>query len=136
MTKQEVFNLVVRALAKQGVKSIAAVDDPRFINIIEDDRPMCLYRGPNGTKCAIGHLITDDKYTPDLEGENIYNRQGVLPKGVGEHIDFLLALQGIHDESPTHEWQNDFSCLANAHRLAMPQVNWSVPQCLSPTPEN
>ena len=129
MTKQEVFNLVARALAKQGVKSIAAVDDPRFIHMTENNKPMCLYRGPNGTKCAIGHLIPDDKYTPDIEGENIYNKQEVLPKGVGKHIDFLLELQDIHDEYPPEEWERQFALLADAHKLTMPQVTWSVSRC-------
>lgn len=27
----------------------------------------CLYRGPNGNKCAVGHLIPDDKYVPEME---------------------------------------------------------------------
>jgi len=29
----------------------------------------CLYRGPNGCKCALGHSIPDDGYDPSLEGD-------------------------------------------------------------------
>jgi hypothetical protein len=33
----------------------------------EDGDYQCLYRGPNGTKCAVGHLIADELYTPEIE---------------------------------------------------------------------
>lgn len=33
----------------------------------------CMYRGPQGTKCVIGHLIADSAYNVEMEGENIYN---------------------------------------------------------------
>lgn len=32
---------------------------------------ICLYRGPNGEKCAIGHEIPDDRYLSKMEGENV-----------------------------------------------------------------
>lgn len=31
----------------------------------------CLYRGPNGTKCAVGHLIKDEFYNSDFEGKSV-----------------------------------------------------------------
>lgn len=60
----------------------------------------CLYRGPDGTKCALGHLIPDELYTRDIEGKNIYaalNAIGLqLPlKAVRE----LGILQRCHDKS-------------------------------------
>jgi len=29
----------------------------------------CMYRGPNGTRCAAGQLIPDDLYSPDMENK-------------------------------------------------------------------
>lgn len=63
----------------------------------------CLYRGHGGTKCAIGILIPDDIYSPDMEGLSFYklcqhyDAVANLPeiqaiKQVG-HI-----LQRLHDE--------------------------------------
>ena len=58
-TAQEIFDVSTKALIEQGFPSY----DP-------DYGGTCYYRGPNGTKCAIGHLIPDDKYDPDFEGQN------------------------------------------------------------------
>ena len=61
MTPQEVFDTVVAALVKQGRKSLAENGDP---SISKD----CRYRGDDGLKCAIGHLIPDDEYAEWMEG--------------------------------------------------------------------
>lgn len=52
-TKQQIFDQVARAIIAQGKPS---VDDTH-----------CLYRAPDGSKCAAGHLIPDDEYSPDME---------------------------------------------------------------------
>jgi len=62
----------------------------------------CAYRGRNGTKCAIGILIPDDIYSPNMEGMSFlmlcqrYDVVAALPeiqaiKQVGE------VLQQLHD---------------------------------------
>lgn len=72
-------------------------------------RGKCMYRGPEGRKCAIGHNILDEEYHPDMDGS---------PDGEGSGIDcgndriiewrckhklgpnrtsFLQALQSAHD---------------------------------------
>lgn len=53
--RQAAFDTMVRHLRKQGRPSVEA-------------RGCCRYRGPDGTKCAIGALISDDAYSPRLEG--------------------------------------------------------------------
>lgn len=50
---QEAFNTMVRHLVKQGRKSA--------------NEKGCLYRGPDGLKCAFGCLIPDDHYFPSME---------------------------------------------------------------------
>ena len=32
------------------------------------DRMMCQYKSIDGSKCAIGHIIPDELYNPDMEG--------------------------------------------------------------------
>lgn len=69
----------------------------------------CLYRGPDGTRCAIGWLIPEDKYSPDIEGKFIglidRHRVGVFPD-ISYLSDegillgrFLNSLQNCHDET-------------------------------------
>jgi hypothetical protein len=52
MEAQEIFDKVVNHLATQKVQSKARA---------------CLYRGPNGTKCAFGIFIPDEVYSANLE---------------------------------------------------------------------
>jgi hypothetical protein len=57
LSNQEVFDRVWdHFITKKNPQSI---DNP------EDHS--CLYRGPNGKKCAAGILIPDEKYSPELE---------------------------------------------------------------------
>jgi hypothetical protein len=57
-TAQEVFDYVCRKVIEQGAPSV------RFE---ANDEGACLYRGPNGTKCAVGFLIDDADYVPEFE---------------------------------------------------------------------
>jgi len=81
-TKQEVFDTVVSALIKQGHPSI-------------DTSGGCLYRGPDGLKCAIGHLIPDNVYTPDME--NVSADHLAFTKTLGVDVKFVEDLQRAHD---------------------------------------
>lgn len=86
-TRQTMFNTAVRGLAAQGRKS-------------ERAEGACLYRGPNGTKCAIGMLIADEDYRPVFEGCNplaneIRKAAGIRP----EDTLFACELQSqLHDD--------------------------------------
>ncbi len=68
---------------------------------------MCLYRGANGNKCAIGHLIPDHLYTPDLENIAILDTSGVMGAVLNklfsgcdeEFVKFLDQLQTAHDDT-------------------------------------
>jgi hypothetical protein len=65
----------------------------------------CLYRGPNGRKCGIGHLIEDKDYLKEMDDHtvnggcdvsNLYERE-VLPSYLGSNLEFLVSLQCLHD---------------------------------------
>ena len=61
----------------------------------------CMYRGDNGTKCAVGCLIPDNEYDPSIEGLFMNDRLiGKVPSFRGmteEQIYMLRELQRIHD---------------------------------------
>lgn len=61
----------------------------------------CSYRTPVGACCAIGMLVPEPEYHPDLECVSVYSFPKLfdldpLPEGM---IDVLIASQGIHDSA-------------------------------------
>jgi len=113
MTAQEVFDKAVNGIRAQGRRSIGS-----------DDR--CLYRGPNGLKCAVGQLIPNEEYAENMESLSLIEicgqaRPHTKPTiaSLATHYDLLLELQTAHDVGlcaapPTtvvelyekHDWYN------------------------------
>jgi hypothetical protein len=89
-TPQAIFDQVARHLLTQNAQSIR--DDAGF-------DVACLYRGPDGLKCALGCLIADTEYVPDMEGHGIYGliEAGYCDANIKPHAHFLAELQEIHD---------------------------------------
>jgi hypothetical protein len=95
-SKQEVFDFVAKKLIEQGQKSASSKADG------------CAYRGDYGRKCAIGWLIPDSNYDPDIEGNTWAKIVGTFPSvsaAVLDQIDpavdinhgFFTYLQNCHD---------------------------------------
>lgn len=108
MTTQETFDTVFRHLVKQGRRSMttqASYGENR-------DTERCSYRGKGGTSCAIGCLIPDELYSPDIEGKsfNIFislsDRDAHL-KGVTAPItEYLLQVHpGLFYHAPKWEYE-------------------------------
>lgn len=98
-SRQERFNLVVAGLAAQGFKQAGTIYPGGGFG--------CQYRGPNGTRCGIGHLIREEDYSPTLENQNIrqlWEARLVAPRLPDEEeiqqVIFLSALQIAHDGPP------------------------------------
>lgn len=115
--KQKIFNKVYRHLIKQNKQSIAA------------DGGACLYRGPNGLRCAIGCLITNEEYTPNMEagrrgGGNVFalHESKLLPKRLWKHVGLLRNLQVIHDSNPPKNWIQELNSCATREELSIPNV--------------
>ena len=86
---QEVFDIVVNHLVTQR--------RPAYT-----DLSGCMYRAPDGLRCAVGALIPDNLYDPEFEGstadsviQNLFNEDLADWR---EHKGLLLALQEVHDE--------------------------------------
>ncbi len=105
MTDQEAFTKVRNHLLTQMKKSNSDM--------------MCLYRGPEGLKCAIGCLITDEEYSTNLEGLSINGSllEHDIPSLKYLNKDLLFCLQNIHDNWEVSEWEDELKLLAERHNL-------------------
>lgn len=119
LTPQQIFDKVALHLLRQGLVSVNSAGN-------------CLYRSPEGLKCAIGCLIPDERYSPDFEGGDAntvdyliaHNSRfaGAL-KATGidtqHHVsrDLLASLQKLHDHTAPRAWGDVLVGLARAYRL-------------------
>lgn len=93
--KQKDFDAVLTGLRAQNALAKGTIGE-------------CFYRAPDGNKCAIGQLISDEKYDPKLEGKSAYNAtvfSALYPEAdfeepaVERHRHFLSELQrNLHDD--------------------------------------
>jgi hypothetical protein len=110
MTQQEIFDKVARHLLTQ--KKRATVSGH------------CRYRTPDGCKCAIGCLISDEDYDPEFEGERVTHLLGRHAIPSLENLDcdriFLSRLQVLHDTGLPINWPKALH-------------DFAISFCLSPT---
>ncbi len=96
MTLRETFDKVKAHLLAQNCRSRMPDDS------------MCAYRGVNGTACAVGCLIPDEKYSPMIEGRNVTQliAAGMLPDVAVTKtaLSMLKNLQFMHDHHPLAYW--------------------------------
>ena len=94
MNRQEIFNKAISGIIQQKNPSI------------RDDH--CCYRGMYGRKCAIGHLLSDTEYEPNMDDRDgmsvgqLRSNYGNLPlfnKLSNEDAIFLRELQKLHDNT-------------------------------------
>lgn len=114
MNRQEAFEKAYKGIVAQGCRS--------------HDGVFCVYRGPNDTKCAVGHLLTDEQ----IEKHAIKNSDGALyfPRALTDELlpndnngkYFLAGLQAVHDGM---ESLDDFKArateFAKSHNLTVPE---------------
>jgi len=121
-SKQEIFDVVKGHLLYQNCRSC---DD--------NDRP--LYRGPWGSRCAVGRLINDEHYDHRFEGYGVFltrlRQEGtdvailasaLLKSGVNvddeEIWSLCVDLQDCHDTIPPDRWYCELDAIARKHGLA------------------
>jgi len=118
--RQKAFNKAYIGLAKQ-----------KFEQSLDENTYDCLYRGPNGLKCAIGHIISDEYYNDDMEyliPFNVPVKEAVEKSLNMENLkesdlDFLCLLQECHDEydGPVM-MQEALELFADDYDLEVPKV--------------
>lgn len=113
MTHQEIYDQVAKHLLTQKRASRAMVNG-RFL---------CMYRGDNGDRCAIGCLISDESYSPKMEQAGFLEPElfGALESaGVelyGLTIQLLDKLRDTHDNWPPNQWKERLERVAYQYGL-------------------
>jgi hypothetical protein len=98
----ELFDKIKSHLLTQKIKSV-------------DSAGICKYRDDFGNKCALGCLLTDDMYSPNLEGISLAHSpelRSILEPLIGvegseefnNNLKMLTSLQIIHDEVGIDHW--------------------------------
>lgn len=81
----------------------------------------CAYRGTNNAKCFVGLLIPDDMYDDRCERQVVARalQQCNDPLGVlsARELDFLAAMQLIHDDWPVDMWEDKLIDMALRYKL-------------------
>jgi len=113
MTKQEMFDKVLDHLRAQGKRS-------------HEKGKGCLYRGPNGLRCAIGALIPDEAYDEaiDLGGIGVFDLPSEIKEACGIDIEnnrLASDLQELHDD-PTNWDQSGFNRLGEMEAKEIAKV--------------
>ena len=114
MTAQEVFTKVATHLLVQNEKSVT--------------RGACGYRGDGGLKCAVGCLISDEDYSPQMEGldaRQLIHRFELVPsiQELSPHEDLIKNLQVIHDRNHSIMWRNKLEDVALRFGPTMPNID-------------
>lgn len=100
---QQIFEIVSKHLLTQNQRSTGALRNSPFEG--------CAYRGRNGLKCAVGCLIPDELYNPNIEDITI---DGLLENDDNTNLKelfyaveyrFLTELQTIHDRVDPNKWE-------------------------------
>ena len=103
---QAVFDKVVKHLLTQKRRS--------------KNKRGCAYRGKGGDMCAVGCLISDKAYDPEIEGSHLGVREELAESGVPIYSKMnilLIYLQYIHDKCPIGLWKTYMQNLAKQHNL-------------------
>lgn len=111
MNRQEIYNKVKNHLLTQNKKSC-------------DENFHCVYRNPDGLKCALGCLISDEYYSPEIEHNNIdspkvinaLQMSGVKCTTSGD-FNFLGSLQNVHDSKYVDNWEKELYNIAKDYNL-------------------
>ena len=85
----------------------------------KDNAGGCLYRGPEGTACAVGCLIADNAYedwfeTTAVDDDHIIEAvasSNPVWRIEDKQVHMLMVLQYIHDNHTPYTWQYDFDSL-------------------------
>lgn len=109
MTAQQIFDVVLNGLRLQG--KAAMFDDT------------CMYRAPDGCKCAFGLLIKDEEYNPAMESCSAPLVLAHFPQmfHLLPHSKLLDALQYAHDnclaDKGVAAWEKEMRDVARRYQL-------------------
>ncbi len=97
MTEQQAFDKAVGGIIKQGKLSY------------DDDGHVCLYNQPDGSKCIVGQIMTEDQLKNTYDNSPVEELVGYYPKyeGWADHVELLSAMQEAHDTPAGEDFAYD-----------------------------
>lgn len=107
--RQAIFNYVWNFLKEQREPS-------RVSEYAALDGNVCMYKSPEGKKCAIGCMITEDQYDPSMEGKDIRSSK-ISHLFHQDDLLFLQSLQWVHDSWEPVPKNNKYKFTDMADRL-------------------
>jgi len=101
ITAQSIWEKIANHLLQQGKQSLSGKTGT------------CAYHGNDGLKCAIGVLIPENQYSPNIEGQevNVLLTRYYCPYAllaVQHHLALLTNLQRIHDDDFDNRGRKNF----------------------------
>lgn len=114
LTAQEIFNQAAEHLLTQGVRS-GFFNNENGLNEFR-----CMYRGPNGTKCAVGIFLDDDlaKECEDVEIEGVVKMfPSLIDEGIKNNLPLVDSLQNCHDNQRVVDWPQALRDIAVSYGL-------------------
>jgi len=111
---QAIYDHVAAHLLRQGRPALAPSSEQE--DLIARGETICRYHGARGTRCAIGCLIPNGRYSDEMEGRwgpAVLADLGILPRAEIDEYDvskaprvrLLSALQMLHDDAAA--WPDD-----------------------------
>lgn len=128
MEAQTIFDTVCTHLYAQK--------KPAFVFEGVNNRPVCAYRGDNGTSCAVGCLIPDEEYYDGMEGsgvttlfngslsaERLHHSKRPVMTALSKHVSLLSDLQDAHD---TNLFNADTQTVVASDRFDFRKLRWTL----------
>lgn len=142
MNHQEIFDKVWdHFIVKRNPPSLAEDTEALRSGAVQ-----CLYRGPNGERCAIGLLIPDEVYTPNMEKASIGDlidsgtshipgeeRAKLFDLFDGVDFEFLADIQNAHDDQLRYLYDPDTFHVRMAENLRFVAHRWGLTHYTMPT---
>jgi hypothetical protein len=130
MPAQEVFDIVTKHLLTQKVQARTMrrnVPVPEGLKPkpLDPEQFRCVYRTPEGNKCAVGCLISDEEYANDGPMlEYLGGIRSVVSEAYRDLDDedlpnlvLLSELQSVHDDHPSVDWETELRRVAQWNGL-------------------
>ncbi len=124
MTPQEIFDKVSVHLLTQGKRALSP-------------KGRCMYRGEEGTMCAVGCLLDDTTYQPSFEGKGVNELVETfeMPEFFVEEEPLLDELQNCHDNYQPDEWPEVLTSIAGYNGLSTTAMDEYLKATKGPVPE-
>lgn len=101
---QELFDYGAAHLLRQNERAVR-------------DNGACRYRAANGSKCAFGAFISDERYLPSIENKPVQAAADMMKIDLGPHADLLDDLRCVHDQFSPERWSLRLHILAEKYEF-------------------